>query len=65
LKITKRDLQNMASIAQDNFVNLAPTGIINGTEFTARCWLESAATILGIKEKIEYEQVPMPEPAEE
>ena len=55
----------MASIAQDNFVNLAPTGIINGTEFTARCWLESAATILGIKEKIEYEQVPMPEPAEE
>ena len=65
MKITKNQLQNMFSMANDNFVNLAPTELINGQNFTAKCWLLAAANILGVKEEIEFEQMPNVSPAEE
>ena len=65
MKISKSDLQNMFSMAQDNFVELAPTETINGQNFTARCWLEAAARILGVTERLEYEVRSIPEPVEE
>ncbi len=52
--ITKKDLQSIARLAHNYFMDLANKDLDNA-EFIAKCYLEACSGILGIK-NYEYEE---------
>lgn len=64
MKISARTLQNMFDMARDHYTQDTPIGLDN-QQFMARCYLLAAASLLQVKEPLEFPEEKLVLPAED